>query len=63
MSCQFREPGSGEPCSSEATRVLTVYFPERQKQTVDLYCDEHAETMAAEYEGDPNRQLIANTEA
>lgn len=61
MSCQFQDPNGGQ-CSSEATRVLSIYYPERERQVVNRYCAEHADEMAAEIDGDPNRQLVSNAE-
>ena len=62
MSCQYNDPDSGQRCSSEATRALSIYYPERERQIVNRYCADHAEEMEAEIDGDPNRQLVANQE-
>lgn len=62
MTCQFRDPASGDPCGSDATRVVAIYYPERERQVVNRYCDEHADVMVAELEGDPNRQLVSDYE-
>lgn len=62
MTCQYRAPGGGSACANEATRVFSVYYPERQRQVVNRYCADHAEEMEAEIEDDPNRQLVSNQE-
>ncbi|MHC3437388.1 hypothetical protein ACYJ1Y_04620 [Natrialbaceae archaeon A-gly3] len=61
MSCQHRDPESGEPCENEATRIFSVYYPERGKQVVNRYCADHAAQMEAQIADDPNRQLVSNT--
>lgn len=61
MTCQYNDPDGGR-CSAEATRVFSVYYPERQRQVVNRYCAEHADAMEAEIADDPNRQLVSNQE-
>ncbi|AXR81909.1 hypothetical protein AArcMg_1902 [Natrarchaeobaculum sulfurireducens] len=62
MTCQYQAPNSGETCANEATRVFSIYYPERQRQVVNRYCAGHADAMEAEIEDDPNRQLVSNQE-
>ena len=62
MTCQYRDPNGGDACQEAATRALSVYYPERERQVVTRYCAAHAEAMEAELADDPNRQLVSNQE-
>ena len=62
MTCQYRDPNGGEPCTADATRIFSVYYPERERQVVTRYCTAHADAMAAELDDDPTRQLVSNQE-